>query len=177
MEYLWPTLLALFLIVSWGLTLVNLPGNWLILIACALYEAFRNDAAPGHFTAYTLAGLLVLALLGEAIELAAGAVAAKRAGGSRRGAVLAIAGSVIGGMIGLAVGAPIPIVGSLIGALIFASLGALIGAMAGEFWKGQPVDHSMNVGKKAFWGRLWGSLGKIAVGALMVVVAIAALIV
>ncbi len=99
-----------------------------------------------------------------------------RAGGSRRSAVLALVGSLAGGATGVLVGVPIPLVGPLVAAVLFAGLGALAGAMLGESWKGRSLDQSVRVGKAAFWGRLFGTLAKTLIGAVMVVVALAALV-
>ena len=117
-----------------------------------------------------VAVILGLALLGELLEFPASAMGAVKGGGSKRGAALALGGSVVGGMVGLAVGVPIPLVGSLVAAVLFGGLGALLGAMVGETWKGRDLDQSWRVGKSAFWGRLLGTLAKTMVGSVMVVV-------
>jgi uncharacterized protein YqgC (DUF456 family) len=91
--------------------------------------------------------------------------------------VLALAGSLIGGIAGIFVGLPIPVIGSLISAVLFAGVGALIGAMLGENWKGRGLNQSWQVGLAAFWGRLLGTLAKTLVASAMVGVAVAALVV
>ena len=40
--------------------------------------------------------------------------------------------------------------------------------MLGESWKGRDLDSGIKVGKAAFWGRLFGTLGKLMCGGLMV---------
>ena len=55
-------------------------------------------------------------------------------------------------------------------------LGALAGAMLGESWKGRDLDHGWLVGQAAFWGRLLGTAGKLAVGAAIVAVVLAGLL-
>ncbi len=50
--------------------------------------------------------LVVLAMLGEILELLAAAGGTARAGGSRRGAALALVGSIIGGLLGVFIGVP-----------------------------------------------------------------------
>jgi hypothetical protein len=87
-----------------------------------------------------------------------------------------LGGSIIGGVAGIFLGAPIPVVGSVIAALLLAGLGALLGAMLGESWKGRDLEVSWKIGKAAFWGRLFGTLGKVLVGCVMVVVVAAALV-
>jgi uncharacterized protein YqgC (DUF456 family) len=85
-------------------------------------------------------------------------------------------GSLAGGVIGAFVGLPIPLVGSVIAILLFASVGALAGAMLGEWWKGRDWDKRWQVGRAAFWGRLLGTVGKLYLGSVIVVVVLAALL-
>ena len=61
-----------------------------------------------------------MAAAGEAVELAAGSLGVAKAGGSKRGAVLALLGSLLGGVVGLFVGLPIPIVGPLLAGVAMA---------------------------------------------------------
>ena len=171
LPFIWAMLLVATLMVSWVLQLLGMFGNWIMVAAVAVYHL----AGIGEGTRFAVdwpvvAAIIVLALLGELVEFIAGAWGVKKAGGSRRGAVLALVGSVIGGMAGLVVGVPVPVVGSLIAAVLFASLGALAGAMLGESWKGRPLDHSVEIGKAAFWGRMLGTLGKMLIGSVMLVV-------
>jgi hypothetical protein len=81
-----------------------------------------------------------------------------------------------GGILGLFVGAPAPVIGSMLAAVLLAALGALAGAMMGEIWKGRPLSDSWTIGKAAFWGRLFGTLAKTTIGAVMVAVVTAALV-
>ncbi len=168
-------LFVVVLVASWLAQLVGLPGNWAIVTVAALYAWLL----PGeHLTAIgwrAVGILLALAVLGEIVEFAAGAVGVSTAGGSRRGAVLAIAGSLVGGIVGLFIGLPIPVIGSLVSAVLFGGLGALAGAVLGETWKGRDFDASLEIGKAAFLGRLLGTVAKMVVCTLMVVVALGAL--
>ena len=166
----------LVLFVGWVLQLVGLPGNWLIVIAAAVYAWLLPPDASTAIGWPAVAILLVLAILGEVVEFIAGALGVTRAGGSRRGAVLAIVASTIGGILGIFVGVPIPIVGSLVGAVVFGGLGALVGAVVGETWQGRDLETSLEIGKGAFVGRLLGTVAKMVVCSLLVVVAIAAII-
>lgn len=176
MSIFYATLLLAVLLLLWLLTVVGMPGNWLMVAAAALYAwLVPHDAAASFGWGFVLA-LAVLAGLGELLEALAGALGVAKAGGSRRGAVLALLGSLAGGLLGMAVGLPIPLVGSLVAAVLFAGIGALLGAMVGEKWKGRDLDESWAVGKGAFWGRLLGTLGKVLVGSIMIVVVAAALV-
>lgn len=175
MTVVWAALLCLALAIGWLLTLLGMPGNWLMVAATALYAWL----APGDSRlaiGWPVVGIMAgLAALGEVIELVAGTLGVAKVGGSRRSAVLALLGSVIGGFTGIFVGLPVPIVGSLLAAVLFAGVGALIGAMLGESWKGRGLDASLQVGVAAFWGRLLGSLAKTLVASAMAGAALAAL--
>lgn len=170
-------LLAIAYLAGWFLTLVGLPGTWLIVASAAIY-AWLGPAADSRIALGwpTVVILLLLALLGEGLETLAGAAGARRAGGSRRGMLLAIIGSVFGALFGAGIGVPIPLLGPLIGAILGAAVGAFGGAIAGETWKGRTLDHSWRVGESAFWGRLWGTVAKLAIATIMVVVGVLGLV-
>ena len=175
MSVVWAILLMLIVIVCWALSIIGLPGNWLILVAAGVYAFLVPD--EHHAMAWWLAVgiLLVLAILGEIVEMLAAAVGVRRHGGSRRGALLSFVGAMTGALIGLFVGLPIPVVGSIVAAVLFACVGALLGAFLGEQWKGRSIDESLKVGHAAFWGRLAGTAGKMALGCVMVAVVAVAL--
>jgi uncharacterized protein YqgC (DUF456 family) len=80
-----------------------------------------------------------------------------------------------GGVAGLFIGFPLPPIGPVVGALLLASLGAFLGALVGEQWKGRKLDESFRIGQAAFWGRLFGTLGKALMGALMIALIVVAL--
>jgi uncharacterized protein len=169
-------LLIVVLLASWVLTLLGMPGNWLMVTATATYAYFVPADSPAAIGWKVVVALAVLAGLGEILELLSTAAGTVRAGGSRRGAALALLGSIIGGLFGIFIGLPVPLVGPLLAALFFAGLGAAAGATLGEIWVGKDAAASWQVGKAAFWGRLAGTLGKILVGAVMVAVVAAALV-
>jgi uncharacterized protein len=170
MTVLWAILFVVAVLGFWFLNLLGLPGNWMIAMATVLYAWLMPDSGTMRWLA--VAAVVGLAVAGEIVELAASAAGVKKAGGSRRGSILALFGSLVGAIVGVFVGIPIPVVGSVVGALFFAGMGASLGAMLGEFWKGRSLDHSWTVGQAAFWGRLLGTLAKVVIGALMVGVAI-----
>lgn len=154
--------LATAVVVGWMLAVASLPGTWLILVTAGLYAWLTPDGSRWDISVETLGVLLALAILGEALETLSAAAGVKKLGGSRRSAVLAIIGSVIGAFFftGLI---PIPVVGTVVGACV----GALGGAILGELWKGREVDHALKVGNAAMWGRLVGSLVKICIASMM----------
>jgi len=171
--YLWVALLTLALSASWLATFFTLPGNWIMVALCAAFAFFIPEAEYGRgFGWGVVGGLAVLALIGELLELAASALGATKAGGSKRGAALALVGSMIGSLVGAAIGFPVPIIGPLIGVLLGGGAGAAAGALLGEKWKGREFDDSLPVGAAAFWGRILGTVAKSAVGLGMIVVAL-----
>lgn len=178
MIYLGLIALILVLLAGWAMTVLSLPGNWVMVVASAAFAYFAPDG--GRFdVSWTAVGVLLgLALLGEALEMAAGAVSAARVGGSKRGAALAIVGSMIGAVVGAGAGTaiPIPLVGSVIGAVGGACLGALAGAMLGETWKGRALGETWKIGQAAFRGRFLGTVAKVAIASAMTVIAITAAI-
>ena len=177
MEIVWAIVLVLVLAVCWASSLVGLPGNWAMILAATVYWWFMPADTRVAFHWGVLVAMVVLAAIGELVEFAAGALGATKAGGSRRGAALALVGSIVGGLLGAIVGVPIPVVGPIVAALLFASLGAMAGAMLGEHWKGRTMEEGFQVGQAAFWGRLFGTLGKMMFGAVMLVVVVVAVIV
>ncbi len=177
MDFVWAALLLLILLVCWVLTLLGMPGNWVMIGAAIGYVFLVSAESPVAIGWVTVIVLLVLAGIGELLEFLAGALGVTKAGGSKRGAVLALVGSIAGGVAGLFVGLPIPIVGSLLGAVLLAGLGAFAGAVLGEQWKGRDLDESMKIGEAAFWGRLLGTVAKSAVGGMMVAAVVVAMVV
>ena len=168
-------LLVIVAVACWGLNVIGVPGNWLIVALVATYSYFMPDERRLDIDGLTVLGLLALAALGEGLELLAAALGASKAGASKRGTALALVGSLLGGMAGIFV--PIPVIGPIVGPIVCAGLGALTGAVIGEQWKGRDLDESLNIGHAAFWGRLIGTLGKILVGCVMLVLILVSLII
>jgi uncharacterized protein len=174
--YTWAVLLVLGNLGALAATVMALPGNWIIVGLTALFAWLIHDASDSGVHWITVGALLFLATVGEVVEFAAGAAGAARSGGSRRGMFLAIVGTLLGSMVGVAAGSfliPIFLLGSVLGAVGGGALGAFVGAYLGESWKGRSDDQRLAVSKAAFVGRLLGTVGKLWVGAVMVVVAAA----
>jgi uncharacterized protein YqgC (DUF456 family) len=177
MAVVFAMLLVAVLLASWMLTLLGMPGNWLMVAATATYVYFVPTESSAAIGWKVVVALLVLAVLGEVVELVTGAVGVAKAGGSRRGALMALAGSAIGSIVGIFVGLPIPLIGSIVAVVLFAGLGAMAGAILGETWAGRDANTSWRIAKLAFWGRLLGTLGKIILGAMMIAIVVAAILV
>lgn len=172
----WYYLAALLLLVvnvsCWTATVFSLPGNWGIVLATLLFALFLNDDAAGRgLHLGTLGTIVGLALLGEIIEMFAGAAGAAKKGGSRRGMVLAMFGAMAGSIGGTALGTPLPVFGPILGALGGGAAGAFLGAYVGETWKGRKTEDRLAISTAALVGRLLGTVCKLLVGVVMVVIA------
>lgn len=169
--YAWSVMLLVAASIAWSTNFVTLPGNWFIVGLAALFVSAMEtgEAAQGlNWQAVVLLGLLAAG--GEALEFLAGAAGAAKKGGSRRAVALAIVGTIAGSVTGAVMGLPVPIIGPLLGALAGGAGGAFAGAYLGEMWKHGAADQSVNVGVGAAVGRLFGTLGKLLVGIVMLVV-------
>lgn len=167
MFYLLATLLVVLNAFWLGLVVVGLPGTWLMVITTLLFAWWQGSGeAVAVFALPTLIGMVVLAVVGEILEFAAGVVGSHRAGGSRGGAIGALVGGLLGGIAATFV-IPIPVVGSLIGACAGAFLGALLMELKG----GRGLSDSFRSGMGAGKGRLLGTVAKIGVGAAIWLVA------
>ena len=172
MIYVWLTILILLLIAAWMTNLFGLPGNWIMVGLIGLWAWWRPDDSVMDVSWWSWSGMIALAGLGELFEFLASVLGAKRVGGSRRAAVLSVIGSILGGLMGAVIGLPVPLIGWLVGSVLFACIGAFVGALIGERWYGSDLDSSVTVGTAAFVGRLLGTIGKLAMGAGILVIAI-----
>jgi uncharacterized protein YqgC (DUF456 family) len=155
---------------AWLTTLITLPGNWIIAGLAALF-AWLIPAEAGSGITWTAVAVLVgLAVAGEVLEFGASAAGAAKQGASKRAVALSMLGAGVGSVAGLAIGMPIPILGSLIMAVLGGAGGAFAGAYIGETWKGKPTENRMAAGRGAFAGRIWGTVGKLVVGMIMLVI-------
>lgn len=159
MIYLYGVLLTLVNLLFWFSILFNLPGAWLMILLAAIVEWWQ----PGEFMfSWTVLAVAVgFAALGEVLEFILGAAGARGAGGSKRAAALAIVGGFIGALAGTAL--PVPILGTVIGACA----GAFLGSVAGDIWAGRTWFQSYAAGRGAAVGRFWGTIAKLAVGAIV----------
>lgn len=161
MIYVYAVVLTVLNLAFWVGILFNLPGTWLMVLVTALLKWWQPAYIQVSWTVLGVA--LGLAALGEVLEFVLGAAGSRHAGGSTRAAALAIVGSLVGGIVGMAL--PVPLLGTLIGAC----LGAFAGSLIGDLWAGRPLFPSFEAGWGAAVGRFWGTLAKLAIGALIVV--------
>jgi uncharacterized protein len=161
MVYAYAIVLTLVNLLCWVGILFGLPGTWLMVLFPVLLKWWQPDQ---FMVSWTVLGVAVgLAMLGEALEFVLGVAGSRRTGGSTRGAVLALVGSIVGGIMGIAL--PVPLVGPLLGAC----LGAFGGALLGNLWAGRTLFQSLAAGRGAATGQFWGTVLKLAIGAIMAV--------
>ena len=144
------------------LNVFGLPANWFILGLTVLWQWLLPVAhRPGWL--FWLA-LILLAVIGEALELALQVVKAKKYGSSSSGTFM--------GMIGA-------IAGAIFLAPLFWGLGAFLGALAGawvgcflmELLKGRSGTEALHSAFGTFMGRFLGTVCKTGVGAVMIAMA------
>ncbi len=162
MYYVWYTLLVLLCAVSLFATLMALPGNWAIVLLGALFAWLVPDSG---LTWYGVGAAAVLAVIGEAVELAAGAAGAAKLGAKRRSMFLSMVATVIGSIVGSFLLPFLPIIGTVIGALGGGAIGAYLGAYAGEMSAGTDKETGHKIGGAAMKGRILGTMAKLMIGA------------
>lgn len=162
MLYVYAVVLTLLNLLFWVSILFNLPGTWLMVLLAAVLEWWQPGEFMFGWTVLYVA--LGLAMLGEVLEFVLAAAGARQAGGSKRASALAIVGGVLGAILGTPL--PIPVVGTLLGA----SLGAFAGSLLGDLWARRPMLPSVEAGRGAAVGRFWGTIAKMAVGGVIVVI-------
>src|SRR3954453_3718990 len=94
----WVYYLLLLIVSITGLLLniLGLPGLWLMVAAMA---GFAWGTGWNHYVGWpSMITLIVLGLIGEALEFAAGAAGSKAAGGRMRGMIGAVVGALLGGI-------------------------------------------------------------------------------
>lgn len=160
MPWLWYLLLIALQFTGLSLTVLGLPGLWLMVAALIAYAWLTT---MGHYIGWTtLIIILALALTAEVLEFYVGSAGAKKAGASRRGMIGALVGALIGGFLFTI---PVPILGTIFGVCA----GAFVGAALVEMGIVGDPAHARRVGWGAAKGRFLGILLKLAFGLLMLI--------
>ncbi|MGH7214075.1 MAG: DUF456 family protein, partial [Tepidisphaeraceae bacterium] len=153
-------ILLAFGLLSIFLTIVGLPGLWLMIAGHVGYGWVTGWGAYVGWPS-TIA-LIVLAGMAEVVEFLAGAAGSRAAGGRKRSMI----GAIIGGLVGAVVfSIPVPVIGTIIGVC----LGTFLGAAIAEYFD-RDTAHSVRVGFGAAKGRLWGIVSKLVFGAVMFII-------
>ena len=95
-DWLFLILLTLLGLSGWMANILGMPGNWGIVLLSAALWWLAPVESRSHVATAPLLAIGLVAVLGEILEFAASALGASRMGGSRRGTVLAMAGSIAG---------------------------------------------------------------------------------
>ncbi|MEX0794925.1 MAG: DUF456 domain-containing protein [Pirellulaceae bacterium] len=169
MVYVWAVILLLANGVAWLSNVFTLPGNWVLVAFSLLYALLLPEDMTPRVSLTMVAVIFGLAVLGEIVEFIAGAAGAAQQGGNRKGMALAVVGAFVGSIVGAILLAWLPILGTIIGALGGGSVGAFAGAWAGELGSQRTHAERYHIGRGAAIGRLLGTAGKMAIGAIMLV--------
>ncbi|MBV8782126.1 MAG: DUF456 domain-containing protein, partial [Phycisphaerae bacterium] len=160
LEYI---ILLIVLLAGFVLSVVTLPGTWLMCAALAVYAVVTRSAGVVGWKSIGL--LLVLATVAEIIDTIASGAGAKKAGASRMAMIAAVIGGILGAIF-LSFILFFPL-GTIAGACI----GCFVGAGVVELVIRRDVGHSLHVGFRAAWGRLTGIVAKIAFSLTMLIIA------
>ena len=148
------------------LTVLQLPGIWLVAAAAVGYGWYYDWQRLGPWTLGAIVGIAVLAEIGE--QLCAMWFTAK-GGGSRRAAWWGLFGGLAGALL---LTVPVPIVGTIIGA----AAGCFAGALLAELSLEKDAATGTRVGIYAAIGRTVGTVLKIAAALVMAGMAVVAAI-
>ena len=168
MDWITITVFSLFMLLSAGfvlITLLGLPGGWLMLLLAVVIESSSSYWGSESIWGWPIIGICFgLIILGEVIELIASGIGSKLGGGSTRGMWGAILGSIAGALAGTFM-IPIPLIGTLIGAVA----GAFIGTVLAELThKDSPtLGQIVKSGIGATLGRILGIFGKTGIAAII----------
>lgn len=153
---------TLFAALGVALTLLTLPGTWLAIAVATALQAWRGDL----YSWWTLIACAAIALAGEVIELAASALGAAKGGASRKGALAAVGGSLIGALVGSLF---LPPVGTIMGAVVGAGLAAL---WVEHTLLRRPFSEAAKAGTGAAAGRLVATVVKAGLSLAVAVILI-----
>ena len=167
----WALLCLSALIAAWVINATGLPGNWIMVAVAASYCWLMPTDSPYAFGWLVVLAMGLLAGVGEVLEFFTSALRAKSAGGSSKGMWCSVLGSIVGSIAGVCLGIPVPVIGSLVAALLFSSAGALLGAYLGEKWHGRENQDAWRIGFASFFGSLLGSIAKLLIGLVALLIA------
>lgn len=121
---------ALILIVSIigvVMTLLMLPGMWVVLLTVMLAKLIEPDIMPW----WAILVIAVIVLIAELMEFLSSAAGAKVGGATKKGMTAAVIGGIVGAIAATFL-IPIPVIGSLLGGVIGAGLGTVLVERGGK---------------------------------------------
>jgi len=135
---------------------LGLPGTWFMIGILTLATAL------GEVAWWTLAFLILVAIVAELVEWVIVKKTSARFGASNK----AFWGAIAGGLLGVLVGLPIPVVGSLLAGLI----GTFLGAVAVALWETRRFRTAGRAAWGAVVGRAFAAAFKTAAGVVVLVI-------
>lgn len=147
------------------LTPLGLPGLW-VMVAGVLTYGWLTDFCT--VSVGIIALVVGLAFLGEVLEYWVGFRYTKKYGGSKSAGW----GALLGGIVGAIVGVPVPVLGSVIGAFI----GSFAGAVLFEWLGSRHGPTAVRAGWGALVGRGVSAALKTALGLVIAVVGVFAML-
>lgn len=150
-----------------GLCLIplGLPGLWVMVGGILAYGWLTDSRSVG---VATIAIVLGIAFLGEIIDNWLGFRFARHYGGSTRSGW----GALLGGLVGAGIGVPVAVIGSVIGAFI----GSFVGAALFEYTYSRHAGVATRAGWGAVLGRVAAAAVKIALGLVIAVIGLFAVL-
>lgn len=139
------------------LTLIGLPGNFLLLLAAAIY-GWQEE-----FLHLNYAWLLLLTAMwgcGELLEFLAGIMGAKKQRASGWALLAAFFGSLAGGIVGTGM---LPLIGTVLGALF----GGFIASYTAEYFYTKDKEKAHAVAQGVVKGQITGMLIKLVIAISM----------
>jgi uncharacterized protein len=158
-------ILAVTALVGLCLIPLGLPGLWVMVGGILAYGWLTHSHSVG---VATIAIVLGIAFLGEIIDNWLGFRFAKRYGGSTRSGW----GALLGGLVGAGIGVPVAVIGSVIGAFI----GSFVGAVLFEYSYSRHAGVATRAGWGAVLGRVAAAAVKIALGLVIAVIGLFAVL-
>jgi uncharacterized protein len=147
------------------LTLLGIPGSFLILLDAVVYSALTGWQRLPWGLLVVLAAIAVVAEISDNLISAAGV---RKSGGSHKGMVWALLAGLAGALIlGVAL-SPLGIIGGVIGPLVGGVLGGFVGGYGYERAQGRSIEEARKAGMGAVWGRVAGTMLKTVLAGVMV---------
>lgn len=162
MEYIVVLINILFSVILVGsviMTMVGLPGNFVIILAAVVYGYYDKFQNVDYGVLVVVGGVFILS---EILDFLAGILGAKQEKASKRAILVAVIGTLLGGIGGTAI---LPIIGSIGGAL----LGAFIGAGVAEYTKVKDKKQAKRVAMGVVKGQIFGMILKTTTAVGMVI--------
>ena len=177
MSIVYAAILLLVLTTAWFLTVVGMPGNWLMVVAAALYAWLvpQDSAASigwgcGYFRCRLGLNWRTTRGVGRCFRRGQG----RGQQAQRRTSAYRLA---FGALAGMAVGLPIPLVGPLLAAVFFAGVGAFSRRYGWRTLERPRAGRKLAGRQRRLLGRILGTVAKVLVGSVILALIAVALLV